>query len=223
MSLDEPTATPSSSEPAVPAKKSRKRKTRLLIIAAVIITILLGILYVVGARYVMKDVMYDNGLGGKYKMKFYAKHETKNISGDTGGTEGEKLSTLQGIFAKYGREGKAPLGMTISDTPVEADAATYQSLENCKELPVAMTVHNEYAGKDLKICVLRSDGKDVMYLAVLKDGGTVHNVTFLQDVKVDSGTASSGNQKTDNLQKSIGLKVYRSDIKDIMSSLRPAK
>lgn len=223
MSPDDPTATPSSPETALPAKKGRKRKTRLLIIAAVIVTILLGILYVVGAKYVMKDVMYDNGLGGKYEMKFYAKHETKKIAGDTGGTQGEKLTALQGIFAKYGREGKAPLGMTISDTPLEADTTTYQSLENCKELPVAMTVYNQHSRQDLKVCVLQSNGKDVMYLVVMKDGDTVHNVTFMQDADLNGSTTGSDNSQGNDEQKSIGLKVYRDDVKNILSSIRSAK
>jgi hypothetical protein len=234
MTADERNLSPQTSSPetsgtlqslsgrAVPKKKSKK-KTIAIIVALVLLAVILGVMYVIGSRHVMKDVLYDNGLGGKYEMKFYDSHTKKKVPDSVGVTESHAPVDIEAMYAQRGASGKAPLGVIVSGSPAAADPAAYDSLKDCKSLPVAMTVHNEYAGQDLKVCVVQSDGKDVMYLVAMKDGDTVHKVTFLQDMGQSMDKANKVENEVDVALKSIGLKVYRNEVRDILSSLRPLK
>jgi hypothetical protein len=168
----------------------------------------------------LKSITYDNAKGDTYKLKFYSKYSTKDISGSESpaGEDGLKM-----LVSKTSYADKYPITLIIQGAGLNSSSDTsYNGLKDCGSAKKAFEVEIKSLEQTVNVCSVEFGGlKDVMYIGVFKDENKAHVFWIMPDA--DFKSVQSDPKKAAELITKTSLKEYQDDLQEILSSIEPVK
>lgn len=217
-----------------PEKKSRKKFFTIVALVAIAGTAVIAALIYVNIIPLnkFKTVIYDNGKGNTYSLKFYSRYLIKNVNESTRtGTEPDTSNSispgLEELVSKVWVNGKYPLVLWLESNPStnQNDKAFIKDDCSLHNLKKAFEAHINYIERDVGVCSIAGDveGKgssvDIIYLVTFHDTQKNHIAYFAQDADYKK-ILSSQSEAAKSLPK-FDLSVYEDDVKTILSSVKP--
>ena len=207
-------------------ERKKRLKKRLIVGAIILVALILVSLFAyisLSAAFKLKTVTYDNGEGSRFNLKFYSIYNTNKVySSVSEQQQSEGVDpNLVALNSKVQLHGKAPIKLFISTSDLtQSNLSRYAKNKGCDTIPVAFTVHNDYANDDLNVCSISSKGIELLYVVAFKDNSKFYVATILQDV--DFSKAGSSPQAAQKALALTGLQSYQDDIKEIVASIKVA-
>ncbi len=183
---------------------------KLLIKGLIAFVILGGIFAALVATNVItlsefKNISYTNSSGTHYKMKFYARHTSKQLQ--SGNTQ---------LVSKLSKAGKFPINLSISNVNAEG----YSKIKDCKNYTKVFDVQNSNFNQKISVCDFGKQATNqdaVVYVAGFTLNNQASIITIGQDYSSIDLSSQSGAQES--LTK-FGMQPYAEDIKTIVSSIK---
>lgn len=205
--------------------ESKKRLKKRLILGAILSVALVLVPVIVyislSTAFKLKTITYDNGEGSQFGLKFYSNYKSDKVYSLVSAqkqSEGANPN-LVALYSKVQLHGKAPIKLFISTSDLtQSNLSRYAKNKGCDTIPVAFTVHNDYANDDLNVCSISSKGIELLYVVAFKDSSKFYVATILQDI--DFSKAGSSPQAAQKTLALAGLQSYQDDIKEIVASIK---
>lgn len=204
-------------------KKSRRKKIFIIVGGIVfgLLALLVVFMILMDSMYGLKTINFDNGNGAKFSMKFYKKYHTSSAQIKDKGT----LKLVSEVSVKN----KAPVVIFIDGGHTTVSDADWQKSPNrqcTNSAPLVYTVHNSNVAQDINLCLVSKNGDDeAAYLAVMRYKDKIYPMLITQDLNFDGlegGRDDPKAQKTaQKVLKKTDLRVYKDDLTEIISSIKP--